>query len=453
MILRRRFLSTLAAPLGIARAASSKPNVVIILADDMGWGDVGMNGCPDIRTPVIDSIAAQGVRFTQFYASAPECTPTRCALLTGRYPQRVGGLECAIGVNNIGRYDEAEWLQKKGELGLPASELTMGTIFRNGGYDTAIIGKWHLGYDPKHWPDKHGFSHTFINLGGNADYFTHVEQNEGAGHSHLYENGRKAEPKGYLTDVFADKAIDWLKQRKDQPFFLYLPFTAPHVPIQDPDDFDAKTGTAPHRNRDRKAYAAVVQRLDRSIGAVLRQLEDSGAAKNTIVVFMSDNGADINGRNEPWRGRKSSVYEGGIRVPCAIRWPAGISAGKTVDQVALTMDILPTLLAAAGVGKPANRKLDGINLLPVLQGTAQPVERTVFWRYKRARNRRKAVRDGRWKYTNDSGAEALFDLGADLKESADLIAKQPEIADRLRAKLAAWEKEVEAPRLRDFRPA
>ncbi len=433
-------------------AATARPNVVLILADDMGWGDVGMNGCPDVKTPYIDSIAKQGIRFSQFYANAPECTPTRCALLTGRYQHRVGGLECAIGVGNIGRYDEAAWLQKKGELGLPASELTMGKVFKQAAYDTALIGKWHLGYDPKHWPDRHGFDHSFALLGGNADYYTHAEMREGSGASQLFENGKKVNPQGYLTDLLRDRAVSWLAQRTGKPFLLYLPFNAPHSPIQDPAEFDEKTGTAPHRQRDRNAFGAVVRRLDESIGAVLRQLDSMGAADNTIVLFTSDNGGDANGRNEPLRGKKTSVYEGGIRVPFAIRWPGRIAAGQTTSQLGMSMDILPTLLAAARLSTPTGRKLDGVNLLPVLEGKVSPFSRTVFWRFKRGEARRKAVRDGDWKYTFDSGKEELFHLGRDERESDNVLENEVDVAKRLRVRLAAWEVEVRAPRLKEFRP-
>jgi N-acetylgalactosamine-6-sulfatase len=214
---RRTFLAALS---GVAGAAMPRPNVVLILADDMGWGDVAMNGCPDVATPHIDLIARQGVRLTQFYANAPECTPTRCALLTGRYQHRVGGLECAIGVNNLGRYDEAEWLQKKGELGLPVGELTLARLLRGGGYDTACFGKWHLGYMAKFGPLRHGFDAYFGILGGNSDYFTHEEMGEGAGHSQLYEGERPVQRKGYLTDLFTDAAVDWLgRGRQGKPFF------------------------------------------------------------------------------------------------------------------------------------------------------------------------------------------------------------------------------------------
>jgi N-acetylgalactosamine-6-sulfatase len=443
---RRQFFTAIAAPALLAQ--KRPPNVIIILADDLGWGDLAINGAPDVRTPNIDGLARAGVRFTQSYANAPECSPSRCALLTGRYQHRVGGLECAIGVNNIGRYDEAAWLQERGELGLPASEPTIAKQFKDLGYDTAITGKWHLGYSEKHWPRMHGFDYSFGILGGNADYFTHEEQGEGLGKTQMFENGARTARSGYMTDIISDAAIGWLKRRNAKPFFLYLPFTAPHTPIQAAEDFDPKTGTAPHRQKHRPTFARMVERMDARIGDVLRQLDAMGKAQNTIVVFMSDNGGDVNGRNDPFKGKKSSVWEGGIRAPLHIRWPGVIPAGREVSQVAMTMDLAPTLLDAAGA---KGGRFDGINLLPFITGQRRPFERTVFWRYKRARNVRKAVRHGNWKYVNDDGARALHDLAADAGEKKNLFGDRPEVVTDLEARLAKWERDVESPRLKGFR--
>jgi N-acetylgalactosamine-6-sulfatase len=435
---RRSFL---AVSVGAAYAQARRPNIVVILADDLGWGDIGANGCPDIRTPHIDSIARSGVRFTQSYANAPECTPSRTAFLTGNYQHRIGGLECAIGVNNIGRYDEAAWLQKRDELGLPPNQ-TLAMRFKELRYDTAITGKWHLGYMEKFWPDKHGFDHSFALLGGNADYYTHEEQNEGLGKTQLIEDGHRVKRDGYMTDLIADAALKWIQSRNGRPYFLYLPFTAPHSPIQAPEDYDPKTGTAPHRPKHRPTFARMVERMDARIGDVLK-----GVDENTIVVFHSDNGADANGRNEPFRGRKSSVWEGGIRSPLHVRWTGRIAPATECKQVAMTMDLAPTLLAAAGA--PASR-FDGIDLMPFITGKRATASRTVCWRYKRAQNVRKAIRHGDWKYLDDSGSKALHNIASDPKEDRDLLRDKPEIVMDLQGRLAAWEKEVEAPRLKGF---
>lgn len=444
---RRTFLAALAAP---ARdTPKPPPNIVLIVADDLGWGDLAMNGAPDIRTPHIDSIARAGVRFTQSYSSAPECSPTRCALLTGRYPQRVGGLECAIGVNNIGRYDEAAWLQQRGELGLPAAEATLPRQLKSLGYDTALTGKWHLGYAPQHSPNAHGFDYAFGILGGNADYFTHEEQGEGAGNVQMFENGAKTRRSGYMTDVIAGAALAWLRRPRPKPFFLYLPFTAPHTPIQAKEDFDPASGSAPHRQGHRPTYARMVEHMDARIGDVLRQLDASNAAVNTIVVFTSDNGADANGRNHPFRGRKSSLWEGGIRAPLHIRWPERIRPGAQTSQVALTMDLAPTLLRAAGA--PIGRT-DGIDLMPFLTGARPPAQRTVFWRYKRGQVVRRAVRHHNWKYVDDNGTAELHDLSLDMAESNNLAPSRTGLVQQLQRRLQAWERAVQSPRLRGFRP-
>jgi arylsulfatase A-like enzyme len=429
------------------------PNVLLILADDLGYGDLSSYGCPDIRTPHIDRLGRQGVRFTQFYANSAECTPSRAALLSGRYEQRFGGLECAIGVGDVGRYDEAKWLSDRGELGLPADVLTMPRAFKEAGYDTACFGKWHLGYRPQFSPNRHGFDEYFGILGGEADYFTHKEFDDGgrAGKSYLYHNSKKVERRGYLTDLFTDAAIDWLRRRGRKPFFLYLPYTAPHFPIQDPDGFDPKIGTAPTHPQDRHIYAKMVERLDTRVGDVLAQLDARGVADNTIVVFMSDNGAPTPGRNLPLRGWKGTLFEGGIRVPLMVRWPGKVPAGKTSAQVALAMDLFPTLMAAVGA-RPAV-PYDGSNILPVLRGIEEPFRRVLFfWRYKRLENRRKAVRDGDMKYIIDNGKEYVFNLAGDMLEQRNLLPDAEPAAAEMRKKLAAWELEVQAPRLRNFRP-
>ncbi|NWF83415.1 MAG: sulfatase-like hydrolase/transferase [Bryobacteraceae bacterium] len=440
--------SLLAAP-ALAMAASKRPNLVMILADDLGWGDLSLNGAPDISTPNIDSLARDGVRFTQSYSNAPECSPARCALLTGRYQQRAGGLECAIGVGDTGRYDEAAWLQSRGELGLPPADATLAPSLAKAGYDVALFGKWHLGYREKFLPVRQGFHEFFGILGGAADYYTHEEPNEGRGQKPLYLNETRVDRAGNLTDLFTEAALDWLGKRGGRPFFLYLPFTAPHDPLQNPAEFDPAAGTAPQRPKDRKTYAAMVQHLDRCVGGILARLDRMGAAQNTLVVFHSDNGGTAVGRNSPWRGGKSSVFEGGIRSPLLLRWPGRLKAGATSSQPALTMDITATLLAAAGVA-PQGLRLDGMDLLPYASGSRPPAARTLFWRYKRAANRRKAVRDGRWKYVFDSGAEFLFDLESDPGESKNLLPANPAKVAELKSELTSWEAETMAPRLREF---
>ncbi len=437
------------AALGKAQTrASAPPNIVLVLADDMGYGDLSSYGCPDIRTPHIDSIGRRGVRFTRFYANAPECTPTRTALLTGRYQQRVGGLECAIGVGNVGRYDEAVWLQQRGELGLPASEPTLAQLLKRGGYETALSGKWHLGYLDKFLPYRHGFDEFFGILGGNADYFTHREL---GGNPVLYHNRAPVRREGYLTDLITEHALGWLRGRSRKPFLLYVSYTAPHTPIQGPADSAKSVTEANWEKGDRATYGRMVQRMDDGVGAILEQLDRMGAADNTLVCFLSDNGGTQLSRNAGLRGTKGTTWEGGIRVPLLMRWPRLLAQEVVNSQVAITMDLLPTFLSAAGLRQPSGRRLDGINMLPWLSGKAEPPSRALYWRYKRGQAVRKAVLDGSLKYVQDGETEALHNLAQDEAEKNNLVTGSPAEAARLKSMLAAWEKDVAAPRLQGFR--
>ncbi|MBM3785728.1 MAG: N-acetylgalactosamine-6-sulfatase [Acidobacteria bacterium] len=437
---RRQFLASALAQ------APPPPNIVLILADDLGSADTGCYGSKDLRTPAIDSLARDGVRFRNAYANAPECTPSRCALLTGRYQQRVGGLECAIGLGNVGRYDEAEWLQKRGELGLPESEWTLARLLKRTGYDTALIGKWHLGYLDKHSPLRHGFDEFFGILGGGADYFKFTEQD---GAMVLRHNGKPVTPSGYLTDQFGDRAVKWLRSRpKAKPFFLYVPFNAPHNPFQTRED--ARRNDPPWNGAHRAAYLKMTEQMDEQIGAILRQIDAMGVRDRTIVLFLSDNGAPAGGSNAPYRGSKSQVWEGGIRMPLLARWPGHLPAGSNCEQVTLMMDITATLAAAAGVSAAPGRPFDGIDLIKEWSGQRPPRPRDVFWRYKRSENRRKAARDGDWKLVVENGVESLHNLAGDPGEKENVLEANPGVAGRLRTALARWEAEVAAPRLREF---
>ena len=449
MITRR---GVLGAGLGLAARAQSRPkrpNILLIMADDLGAADLSCYQAPDIRTPNIDTLARGGVRFTCAYANAPECSPTRTGLLTGRYQQRVGGLECAIGVGNVGRYDEAEWLQRRGELGLPASETSIARMLREAGYATACIGKWHLGYDARFSANAHGFDEYFGILGGNADYFTHCEED---GTNVLNHNGRPVTEQGHMTDLITNHAVRWMEQAAQgaKPWFLYVPYTAPHLPLQGP-------GGGPVQDRSkwnegtRDTYVRMVEQMDRGIGELLAALRRGGAETDTMVVFKSDNGGYPKSNNHPFRGFKSSVFEGGLRIPLLMRWPAAIPRAATTAQAAISMDVTATALAAAGV-TPA-RPLDGMNLLPVLAGGRAPVERTLYWSYKRARQRRWAVRHGQWKYIIDNGSEYLYNLALDEAEKINLSEAEPGRFTRMRAMLADWKRETAAPRLRAFTPA
>jgi arylsulfatase A-like enzyme len=450
----------LAAP-AVARAAApaaAPPNIVVLLADDLGYADLGCYGARDIRTPHLDRLARDGVRFTQFYSNGPECSPTRTALLTGRYQQRVGGLECAIGIGGVGRYDDAARLAAQHELGLPVSETTLARLLRDAGYATAITGKWHLGYEEKFAPNRHGFDHAFYSLGGAMDYFHHVEDPPGYAPV-LRLNGASVQRRGYATDLFGDEANRWLRgqTRRDphRPFFLYVPFTAPHAPFQAPgeeqpaplpaDSSRWKQGAAPPA-----VYAAMIERLDGVIGRLLATLQELRLAENTLVIFMSDNGGTASARPSGLRDIKGTTFEGGIRVPCIVRWPGVLPAGVTISHPTMTLDFTASIARVAGVSAPPGRAFDGIDILRLIARGEAPLDRTLFWRGRRGERTWRAVRDGALKLVvradGSRREEFLFDLSVDTGEKINLLSTHPADAARLREKLAAWEIRVKPGR-------
>lgn len=427
-----------------AGAADERPDVVLILADDLGYGDLGCYGGP-IPTPNIDRLAAAGVRLTAFYSNGPECTPTRTALMTGRYQQRVGGLECAIGLNNTGRYDDAIRLQAAGQLGLPREDAVLGPRLAEAGVAVLLAGKWHLGYERHFWPDRHGFQRWFAILGGGVDYFHHVEW-EGTLHV-VYRNGEPVRNAGiYLTDWITDEALSLLRSSRP-PAFLYVAYTAPHTPYQGPEDRRPTPTAAADVNKGTPdTYAAMVRRLDDGVGRLLADLETSGRATNALVIFTSDNGGTKMARNEPFSGQKGTLWEGGIRVPCILRWPGRLPAGTVSDRVSVTMDLTASVLAVMQAGVPESPALDGVDLIGDLQAGHPAAPRRLFWRSRRGTVTWRAVRDGEMKYMVEERdgrrMEHLFDLDADPSEKNDLLAARPEEARRLAAALAAWESEV-----------
>ena len=433
-----------------ARMAShthERPNILFILTDDQGYGDVGCYGCKDIRTPVTDGVAAQGVRFTQYYAAAPECTPTRTALMTGRYLHRVGGLECAIGTTNVGRYDHAIRLAEQHDLGLPADENVLSRGLKQAGYRTAVYGKWHLGYEPKFVPARHGFGDFLGILGGHCDYFHYVEV---TGTKTLWKMDGPADDKRYMTDLITEESVAFL-QRQDgtAPFFLYVPYTCPHSPYQGPNDRQPERVPAEQWNQGpRSKYVEMVEHMEKGIGQILQTLADKGFADNTLVIIASDNGANKAGSNAPFSGHKSTLYEGGIRVPCVVRWPGVVPRGVVSRQPCITMDLTASLLRAAGVTPP--RPLDAIDILQHVQDDAPDKPRTLCWRARRGDRAWRDVRDGDMKFLSrtdgDQTQEWVFDLAADPAEKHDLHSTRPDETRRLKALLAHWERQVQHTR-------
>ncbi|MFN7928074.1 MAG: sulfatase-like hydrolase/transferase [Blastocatellia bacterium] len=405
--------------------SARKPNFIFILVDDMGYGDLSSFGSKDIRTPNIDRIGKEGVKLMQAYSNGPVCTPTRAAFITGRYQQRVG-LEWAINATEK-------------DPGLPIEETSIARMLKNNGYATAIMGKWHLGSKPEFLPLRHGFDEYFGITGGNADMYSH--QNI-LGENVLYEGDKPTQTTGYLTEQLGQRSVDFIKRQKDKPFFLYLAFNAVHWPFQPPNRPDSVRNRATWMEGVRTDYIEMMHSVDKAVGQVLNTLDQLGLAKDTLVVFNSDNGGEQLSDMGPYFNTKGTLWEGGIHVPGLARWPAAIPKGKVSQQVAVTMDWTTTFLAAAGV--QPERKLDGINLLPVLQGKQPEQERMVCWRIDRAGLKQQAIRVGKWKLVTQptSVDQLLFDLERDPTERRNVFYDNPAKAKELRAKLTAWDQEM-----------
>ena len=413
----------------------SRPNVVLIITDDMGWADLGSYGATDIRTPSLDRLASEGVRLTDFYANGVTCSPTRAGLISGRYQQRFG-IEAPL-PNAV----------RAGDLGLPATGYSLPQLLKDHGYATALIGKWHLGYVAEKTPNAHGFDYFFGLKSGYHDYYTH---HDGEGQPDLWENDKPVASEGYTTDLVTQRAARYIDEHKDEPFFLDVAYTAPHWPYQVPGRPSVAPNNARHvmpndlETSTRADYEAMVEHLDRQIGELLAAIERAGIADETIVIFTNDNGGEWLSSSAPLFGRKWTVFEGGIRVPAIVRWPNRIPAGSVSSQVGITMDLSASILAVTGAPVPAEAKLEGVNLFPVWEGRARVFERTLFWRAGIGAAKQTAVRRGDWKVLVDGPHTYVFDLGTDLSERNDLARWRQDVAQELRPLLASWEASVDA---------
>jgi arylsulfatase A-like enzyme len=442
-ITRREFVASAVAVSAVAGAAAdvsrgaqaARPNVLYVMADDMGWGDLSCYGRPDYKTPNLDRLASEGMRFTQAYSAAPVCTLARCAFVTGRYPART-----AVGLEEPLAWKK-QLVEQKRDVGLAPEHPTVASLLKAAGYRTALVGKWHLGYLPKYSPLKSGFEEFFGIMSGGADYFTHKDAN---GDADLFEAEVSVQRVGYTTDLLTERAVEYLRQRHRAPFFLSLNYTAPHWPWEGPQDesFSRTLGrgyNAFASGGSLKTYATIMKSLDESVGRVLRALEEAGHARSTLVIFTSDNGGERFSYNWPFTGAKFDLHEGGIRVPAFVRWPGVVPAGRATEQVAVTMDWTATILAAANARPHTDYPLDGVDLLPVLRGTREPFERTLYWR----NDVQGAARSGRWKYLKDGEkGERLFDLQTDEREQADSRSSHAEIFERLKAEYQKWEAQM-----------
>ena len=433
-VTRREFLETAAAtaviPAVVRPAQLSRPNVVFILADDLGYGDLSCYGRPDYQTLSVDGLAQQGIRFMSAYAAAPVCTPTRCAFHTGRYPQRL-----AVGLQ------EPLTIKSPRDVGLPPTHPTIASLLKSNGYDTALIGKWHLGWQPEFGPNRHGYHEFFGILSGAVDYFTHRSSDAPGPRKgeDLWENLEPIERVGYLTDLLSDKAVEYVTRRRGRPFYLSLHYTAPHAPWEGPED--AAIGHGEHGDGPMtdggslKIYASMMKRMDAGIGRVLDALSRARLESNTLVIFTSDNGGERYSFNWPFSFQKGFLWEGGIRVPAIVRWPGVIPAGGSTEQAAITMDWTATILAISETPADPAYGLDGENLLPVCTGVRAPYDRTLFWRTRT----REAARHGKWKYLKESDTERLFDLRIDPGEKTNLATKSPDVLADIKQRYLAWD--------------
>lgn len=421
--------------------AKARPNMVFVLIDDFGYADCGAYGAKDIRTPHIDRLAREGVKFTDFYSNAPVCTPTRCGFMTGRWQQRVG-FEWAMGFSAESfRRQGNDWVPEKDihALGLPTSIPTLPKMLKAAGYATGAFGKWHLGYKDEYNPTKHGFDEYFGELLGHSDYYNHAYYD---GTYALRDGLKPVKVDGYLTDLINDRAVKFVRKHAKEPFFLYVPHLAVHCPYQPPGRPLPSVTKANMYDGDRRTYAAMVEKVDEGVGMLLAELEKQGVLDNTLFVLSSDNGGERYSDNSPLFHHKSTLWEGGIRVPCLMRWPARLPQGKVTSQVGITMDLTATFAALAGAKPAADHPFDGINLLPMLTGEQKEQSRTLYWRIDRVARQQKAVRHGPWKYIQDSNVEMLFNLADDISERRDVSFQNPAIFADLKTRLAAWEVEM-----------
>jgi len=420
-------------PLLMAETGGSRPNILVILADDLGYADVGFQGCRDIPTPHLDRLAKHSVRCTSGYVSHPFCSPTRAGLLAGRYQQR------------FGHENNPQWNPADTAAGLPLSQTLLPAVLQSAGYATGCVGKWHLGAHPQFHPNRRGFQEYFGLLGGGHVYLAGAKG--GVEYQIPMDRNGESEPlTDYLTTVLGREASSFITRHKDNPWFLYLAFNAPHTPLQVTDKQLDRVKHIPDETR--RNYAGLIVGLDDAIGEALEALRTSGQAENTLVFFLSDNGGPISvthSDNRPLRGAKGQVYEGGIRVPFLVSWPGKLPQGTDYAAPVISLDIFATAVAVAGAKASPDLALEGTNILPHLTGqrTGAPHER-LFWRS--GGGVQFAVREGDWKLVGSaqSGAE-LYNLANDIAETKDLAAANAQVAARLRAAYDAWNQHNIAP--------
>ena len=421
--------SVLAGPVS---AGSKPPNFILILADDLGYGDLGVTGSKQIPTPHIDSLAAGGVRFTNAYVSSSVCAPSRAGLMTGRH-QASFGFRDNLAPVQPGHDPEF--------VGLPLNQTTLAQRLKPLGYTTGLVGKWHLGELPQFSPLKRGFDEFWGYLGGAHDYFKAEPGGEKQMAGPLVCNFKKPAPLTYLTDDQGDECVDFIRRHKERPFFLFASFAAPHSPMQATEEDLKRFGKIDDKLR--RTYCAMVYRLDQNVGKILDEVRAQGIERETFVVFLSDNGGPsapglANGSlNAPFRGGKTTVLEGGIRVPMIFKWPATLPSGTTMDEMVSSLDILPTFLTAAGGSIKPSEQLTGVDLLPFLTAKReQPPHQSLMWSYTVG----SAIRTGDWKLIRlPDRLPMLYHLSADMGEKHDLALEQLDRTRSMLGELGRWE--------------
>ncbi len=411
--------------------AQENPNIIYIMADDLGYADLSGYGRKDFKTPNLDKLASQGVKFINAYAAAAVCTPTRTAFMTGRYPARTP----------VGLMEPLRWGHKDSLVGLTPDYTSVATQLQKSGYKTFLVGKWHLGYIPDFSPSKNGFDYFFGFKAGGTDYVKHTNPK---GHNDLYENDMPVKQDGYLTDILASKSIEIIQSKHLKPFFLSIQFNAPHWPWQGPGDPAYPDTLNWHKGGNPQKFAAMVKSMDDAVGKIMQALEDQNLAQKTIIIFTSDNGGEEFSDMGIYAGMKETLLEGGIRVPAFIRWPGKIPGNTVTEQVAITMDWTATILAVAGSRQDLEFPPDGINLLPIVTGKQKNTDRIFYWRLFQE-NYQKAIRDGKWKYLSFQKGEFLYDLAVDPGEHNDLKETFPEKFNQLKKKFQDWEVGVLSP--------
>lgn len=419
----------------LAFAADRKPNILVIVSDDQGYADVGFNGGKAVPTPYLDALAASGVRCTSGYVSHPFCSPTRAGLLTGRYQQRFGH-------ENNPAYDPADAV-----AGLPLTEKLLPQFLQEAGYRTGWIGKWHLGATPAHTPWARGFQQTYGFIGGGHSFSGWAIDVKKEYNVPLTRDGQATtEVPAHLTEAFGKEAVAFIRRNAGAPWMLYLAFNAPHTPHMPTNEREKQFADV--KDPVRRKCLAQISLMDDAVGAITKALADSGQAQDTLIFFFTDNGGtppSLGADNTPLRGYKGYVYEGGVRVPFVISWPARLKAGSTYDRPVSSLDVTATALALAGVAFPTERRLDGVNLIPFLRGESQAAPHAnLFWRTGGGQSY--AVRSGDWKLVrNRKQPDELYDLSTDIGEAKDLASARPEVVAKLAADLSAWDKELIAP--------